>query len=365
MPKKLVKPYKTFPLTAHSAGYWCKVIHGKQHLFGTRWCSPEEALADYLQKKSSLDAGTDVSRNFTGATLREGLQLFLDSRKARLIAGAIVQRSYDDYVKESLQLRDLLGATQPLQTIGPAHFTQLRLSMSGTPSVISNRIGRLRVFFKFIYDNGLIDRPVRYGSDFSKPSATEFRLSRADKPKKLYTPEQIHALLALAPPQLHGMIWLGLFCGYGNHDCGTLQVTHLDLPNGWANYHRPKTGVTRKAWLPPEAVTAIRDVSQTSGTVFRTRRGNAWSTEKKKNPIAVEFKKLADACNVKLGFYALRHTCETIGGRAKDQVAMDYIMGHVPPGMSTVYREEIDDSRLRAIGEVIYAWLKPVVIAPT
>ncbi len=37
------------------------------------------------------------------------------------------------------------------------------------------------------------------------------------------------------------MIWLGLFAGFGNHDCGTLAPRHLCLETGWVTYSRPKT----------------------------------------------------------------------------------------------------------------------------
>jgi hypothetical protein len=32
--------------------------------------------------------------------------------------------------------------------------------------------------------------------------------------------------------------------GTGNADCGTLPLAALDLAGGWANYHRPKTGIS-------------------------------------------------------------------------------------------------------------------------
>jgi integrase len=46
-------------------------------------------------------------------------------------------------------------------------------------------------------------------------------------------------------------------------------------------------------------------------------------------------------------FYSLRHTFETNGGEAKDQVAVDHIMGHTRDDMAGAYRERISDARLR------------------
>jgi len=60
-----------------------------------------------------------------------------------------------------------------------------------------------------------------------------------------------------------------------------------------------------------------------------------------------------------LNFYALRHTTETIGGEARDQVAVDHIMGHVRDDMASVYRERISDDRLRAVTDHVHHWLFP------
>jgi integrase len=56
-------------------------------------------------------------------------------------------------------------------------------------------------------------------------------------------------------------------------------------------------------------------------------------------------------------FYALRHTFETIGGDSRDQVAVDAIMGHSRDDMASVYRERIDDARLRAVAQHVRQWL--------
>ena len=58
-----------------------------------------------------------------------------------------------------------------------------------------------------------------------------------------------------------------------------------------------------------------------------------------------------------LNFYSLRHTFETIGGGARDQVAVDHIMGHARDDMASVYRERISDDRLKAVTDHVRKWL--------
>jgi len=58
-----------------------------------------------------------------------------------------------------------------------------------------------------------------------------------------------------------------------------------------------------------------------------------------------------------LNFYALRHTFETIAGDSRDQVAVDHVMGHSRNDMASVYRERIDDARLKAVTDHVHSWL--------
>jgi integrase len=75
--------------------------------------------------------------------------------------------------------------------------------------------------------------------------------------------------------------------------------------------------------------------------------------------ISQETRKLVKHLGLKQGrsFYALRHTFETIGGEAKDQIAVDAIMGHVRDDMASLYRERISDDRLRAVVQHVRNWL--------
>ena len=183
----------------------------------------------------------------------------------------------------------------------------------------------------------------------------------------MFEATDVRALIEGASPQLRAMILLGVNCGFGNSDCGTLPRAALDLVGGWVNYPRPKTGITRRCPLWPETVAALRAVladrrepldAEDAGLVFLTVTGRSWAKDTSDAPISKEMRKLLDALGLKgnRNFYALRHTFETIGGEAKDQVAVDYIMGHSRDDMASVYRERISDARLKAVSDHVRAW---------
>jgi len=82
----------------------------------------------------------------------------------------------------------------------------------------------VRTVFKYAFESGLIDRPVRYGPQFKKPSASLMRRHRALQGPKLFTAEEIRRLLDAAGPSMKAMILLGINGGLGNSDCGNLPL---------------------------------------------------------------------------------------------------------------------------------------------
>src|SRR5262249_41428276 len=176
--------------------------------------------------------------------------------------------------------------------------------------------------------------------------------------------------LAAAGPQLKAMILLGINCGFGNTDCGTLPLSALDLEGGVIDYPRPKTGVPRRCPLWPETVAALKEAlakrpqpknADHTGLVFVTKYGLPWFKETSTNPVSQETAKLLKALHINgregLGFYTLRHTFRTVADEAKDQPAADYIMGHTRDDMASVYRERISDARLKAVTDHVRGWL--------
>jgi integrase len=375
---KPAKPYPEFPLTAHPAGYWCKKIRGKIHYFGP-WADPDSALAKYLEQKDALHAGRKPRPDAGAATVKDVANDFLNAKQALVDAGELKPRTWADYKEVCDLVVAHLGKSRLASDVGPDDFAGLRNKVAKRwgPARLGNRlIQYTRSLFKHALDAGLIDRPVRFGPGFRRPSAKVLRLTRAAAGPKLFTAEEVRRLLGYSPwspaagVQLAAMILLGINCGLGNADCGNLPLSALDLEGGWIDYPRPKTGIPRRCPLWPETVQALKDAlaarpepkeAEHAGLVFVTKYGGRWYKPGGDNPVSFETAKLLRrlAINARkgLGFYTLRHTFRTVADGAKDQPAADYIMGHEVPHMSSVYRETISDERLRAVADHVRAWL--------
>lgn len=355
---KPTKPYPDFPLFPHATGRWAKKIRGKLHYFGP-WRSPDAALALYLSQREALHTSR-LPRDSGALSIRDLVNQFLAAKDAATLAGEITKRTRTEYGDVCDFLIEQLGKRRIVEDVGPEDFGRLRDALTARlgPTSLGNMITRVRVVFKFAADNALIPRPIVYGSAFRRPSAKTLRLERATKPLKLFTNAEVLSLLAAAGPQLRAMILLGINCGLGNADVGRLQRRHV--VGEWLVYPRPKTGINRRAWLWPETLAALQfeRVNERDDLIFVTKYGGSWAKDDTDNPVSKEFAKLVRRAGVsQLGFYALRHTFRTIADEVKDQPAVDFVMGHEVPGMSSRYRERIGDDRLKAIADHVWKWL--------
>jgi integrase len=368
---KPCKPYREFPLTAHPAGYWCKKIRGKLFYFGP-WGDPDSALNKYLEQKDALHAGRKPRPDSEALTVKELANAFLNHKKALMDAGEFSPRTWQDYKAATDLVVAAFGKQRIVADLGPDDFAILRNKMAKRwgPIRVRDFVQRIRSIFKHALDAGTLDRPMCFGPGFARPTKKTLRLERARKGPKLFTPPQVRAMIRKAGQPLKAMVLLGINCGFGNADCGTLPLTALDLARGWVNYPRPKTGTPRRSPLWPETVAALREAlakrpepkdPADTGLVFLTVRGGSWHKKIEDNPISKETAKLLKTLKLYRGkglsFYTLRHCFETIGGEAKDQIAVDHIMGHTRDDMASVYRERIGDERLKVVTDYVRSWL--------
>jgi integrase len=255
---------------------------------------------------------------------------------------------------------------------------------------LGNAVQRVRSVFKYAKDARLVDREVSFGPGFKRPSKKSLRLARAAKGPRLFSAAELMKLLKAADVQLKAMILLAVNGGMGNSDVASLPARAVDLDGGWINFPRPKTGIERRIPIWPETVAAVKAALAARPAakdkadidlVFITKYGHSWAKlgryefedtapptdgqekERKRvssnNSLSKEFKKLTKEVGVSRTFYDLRHTFATVGGEAKDQVALGSIMGHADESMAAVYRERISDERLRAVVDHVRAWLFP------
>jgi integrase len=389
------KPYPDFPLSPHPSGKWQKKIRGKIHYFG-RWAKRvegklvrvegdgwKEALELYKADADDLHAGRTPRVKGGELTVADLCNRFLTAKLRQWEAGEISSRMFEptadpkkpkgEYPATTNRIISTFGATRLVDDLAAEDFEALRDGMAKQfgPVRLGNEIQKVRTVFKYGYESGLIEKPVRYGPQFKKPSASVLRRHRAKNGERMLEADELRRLIKAADVQLKAMFLLGVNAGLGNHDIATLPLSALDLDTAWVNYPRPKTGIPRRCPLWPETVEALRAAiaarpesrqEEAAGLVFMTTRGRPWLSRGIANPVSFAARDLMKTVGIHhegIGFYTLRHVFRTVADAARDPVAIDLIMGHSDPSMGGHYRERIDDGRLKAVAEHVRRWLFP------
>jgi hypothetical protein len=305
------KPRPDYPLFAHATRRWAKKIRGKLHYFGP-WSDPEGSLQKYLDQKEDVLAGRTPRVRRDGLTIRDLVNRFLTSKRMLLDSGELAPRTWAVYHATCERITKAFGLSRLVIDLAADDFERYRsaLAKKWGPVALGNEIQRVRVVCKYAYDAGLIDRPIRYGPGFKRPSKKVLREARYQKGPRMFQPHEIRAMvngalvvgdagpqLVRASVQLRAMFLLGINCGFGNGDCGALPMKALDLENGWAEFPRPKTAVKRRCPLWPETIASLQDVlalrkapkdEAHAGLLFLTRKGGSWVKAKAENPISNE-----------------------------------------------------------------------------
>ena len=372
--KTTKKPYPDFPLRLHATGQWIKKIRQKTHYFGT---DPDAALLKYLEQRDDLQAGRTPRVQGDGLTVRDLCNQFLTQKKSRVDSGELSPLTFGDYFAACERLCTAFGKTRLVSDLAADDFERLRSSFAKTRALvgIGNLVRLTRIVFKYGYDAGLIDRPIRFGPGFSAPTKAKLRKERQAKPLRMFEASEVRSLLDAADTTMKAMILLGINCGFGASDLANLPQAALDLDGGWANYPRPKTAIERRCPLWPETVAAVREAitkrpaakdAADAGLVFVTKYGARWVRIGPKAPIdsiGLQFQKLIKQLNLQRegrSFYALRHSFATVAGESRDQVAVNAIMGHSGGAADDIpsrYRERISDERLVAVSDHVRQWL--------
>jgi integrase len=423
-PVRPAKPYAGFPLFAHHKGYWCKKIGGRQVTFG-KWANPDPggaawkaALDRYHRRCEAIAKGLDPDKS--GALSVADLVLrYSDELHRRVKAGKIGTTHLADCLKTARRFRDAVGpdlAVCELEGRPELILAWRDIIDTGNGWHSFNRtMAILSALFRWAEHpvEGVLGRPFRLRVLFKKRGAKELRKAKREQQartgRKLFTPEQLRALIAHAAEPLRTFILLGYFGAFGNTDCAALTPAAVNLqpealPRGWASidFPRPKTGIDRAAALPPvvamplaAAIGAARGNRQDpAGPIFLDGRGLPFVREivhrdaggkvertVPLNLIAERFALLRDGLGhcpthgwirghgwctdcgqgqeltpmPRHGFYALRHTAATYASGSSSDDAIHRWRGHALEGMSETYVEDIEAGPLKAIADRLLA----------
>lgn len=175
--------------------------------------------------------------------------------------------------------------------------------------------------------------------------------------------DEIAKLLSAADVTEIALVMLGLNCGFGNSDVGTLRLADVDLEAGTVSHPRPKTGVERDFTLWPETVEVLKAYlahhrgrprgEEATDLFFVTRKGHplCWQELKpdgkvrRSDAVKCRFERLCKAAGVErkygVGFYILRHTYATlIGSSSKDFREVQAALGQLTLKQQEIYRHD-------------------------
>ena len=234
------------------------------------------------------------------------------------------------------------------------------------PHRLARLIQHVRSVFKYAFDAGLIDRPVRFGPGFKQAvSKKTMRLHRAKQGPKLFTPEEVRRLLDAAGVQLRAMILLGINCGFGNSRLRQPAAVrprprrrHDRLPAAEDRHPPPLPSVAGDGRRAPGGAGRPRPDPKNAadaGLVFLTRvRATRWARRSTTDgPLSRGDRASCSAGSASTAGRGSastrsRHTFRTVADEAKDQPAADFIMGHEVA--AHVQRLPRDDQRRAAEG---------------
>lgn len=136
--------------------------------------------------------------------MRDLLNRFLTSKQLLADGGEITPRTFADYHATCDRIGSAFGLTRLVDDLAADDFEKLRagLAKKWGPVTLGNEIQRVRVAFKYGFDQGFIDRPVRYGQGFKRPSKKALRKARHAKGPRRFEAAELRAMVDAAASPL-------------------------------------------------------------------------------------------------------------------------------------------------------------------
>ncbi len=356
---------------------WCKRFMGKVYYLSHVKDDPDgsKSYDEFILKKHEAEHGIripGVSGDEDAVVVADIAENWIQGVQDLVDTGERSKRTLEEYKATAQFVIDQVGKARIAETLGPDDFKEIRRRLAKRYNLVglTKRIIQVRTMFNTALEDGLLDKPIRYGTGFEPPSAKSLRNHRGKQGPKDFSAEEIRSMLKASNSTQRAMILLGVNAGLGNSDVADLHVSNLDLAKGWLDYPRKKTEVPRRCPLWPETIEAIKRSMQdrpksSKGLVFVSVNGQDYQDDERTGwRVTGEFRQILKKIDIAdgRGFYGLRRTFQTIAEGCDDIIAVRAIMGHADPqnDMSARYRQRITDERLQRAVETVRKWLLPI-----
>ena len=219
-------------LWAHASGQWAKKIKGKIHYFGP-WADPGAAEQRYLQLLRHMQDAEAPIKPANETTVVDLCNQFMSVQSQRVEDEQLTRVTEQRFRRLAHTICDVLGDQTLLTDLSPAHFRRLvgRVTNDLAPTTAALRRAEIKVIFRWAYDEGLTEHPVRYGKTLAA-AKTEARKhaerQRIEVGEKHFERDEIHAMLDIARPQQRLWILLGCNLAYSHTDLSQLRREHID-----------------------------------------------------------------------------------------------------------------------------------------
>ena len=105
-----------------------------------------------------------------------------------------------------------MGRNRIVATLTAADFEHDKATVAETnaPQSVAQIVNKSKAPFKYAFEAGLLDNPVRFGPHFRTPDKRALRKQKNARPSRMFAPQELRKIIDAADVPLRAWILLGL-----------------------------------------------------------------------------------------------------------------------------------------------------------
>lgn len=238
-------PRDTWPkgFSASKRG-WVIWYKGAKRQVAGRRAKLSDIATLWAAKRKTIDLGGVHVPTGDAVTVRQLASAYIQFCDREVEAENMSPRHRLNLVNAANRFGRFVGGDTPLATLGAAHFAAYRLSLGKqSPMSMASIIARVTSMFRWGSANGVLERPIVFGSDWRRPNKRSMRDQRMSASKS-FSADEVRALWREADTLWRCWIALGVCAGFLASDLVAMPRDVID--GDVIDYRRKKSGKMRR-----------------------------------------------------------------------------------------------------------------------